>query len=182
MGRIADGGWRLAGRFVTIPPVLAASTTKFRRGDVDPYAMRVIATRIARATERRLRDAPVLDADGVVVEGEQWALRQFRSTNSREVAGALAVLTRFDSSAWIGDVRIPTAVVVTARDRAIAPKRQRELARRLPDSTEYDVDAGHAACVLAADRFRPALLAATASVVTRAYASSTPPGSSREPR
>jgi pimeloyl-ACP methyl ester carboxylesterase len=150
--------------------VFAASTTKFRRGDADPYALRVVATRIARATERRLRAAPVLDPVDGVVDGERWALGQFRSTNSREVAGALAVLSRFDSSPWISELRMPTAVVVTARDRAIRPARQRELARRLPESTAFEVDTGHAACVLRADRFRPALLAATASVVTRAHA------------
>jgi 3-oxoadipate enol-lactonase len=155
--------------------VFAASTTKFRRGDTDPYALRVVATRVARATERRLRTAPVLDPVEGVIDGERWALGQFRSTNSREVAGALAVLSRFDSSPWVGELRMPTAVVVTSRDRAIPPKRQRELARRLPDSTSYEVDAGHAACVLRADRFRPALLAATASVVTRACAASASP-------
>jgi pimeloyl-ACP methyl ester carboxylesterase len=152
--------------------VFAASTTKFRRGETDPYALRVVATRIARATERRLRAAPVLDPVDGIIDGQQWALGQFRSTNGREVAGALAVLSRFDSSPWIGELRMPTSVVVTGRDRAIPPKRQRELAHRLPESTSYEVDAGHAACVLRADRFRPALLAATASVVTRASAAS----------
>jgi 3-oxoadipate enol-lactonase len=155
--------------------VFAASTTKFRRRDTDPYALRLVATRIARATERRLRAAPVLDPIDGVIDGERWALGQFRSTNTREVAGALAVLTRFDSSSWIDELHMPTAVVVTGRDRAIPPERQRELARRLPESTSYEVDAGHAACVLRADRFRPALLAATASVVTRVHASSASP-------
>jgi diacylglycerol O-acyltransferase len=152
--------------------VFAASTTKFRRGETDPYALRLVATRITRATERRLRAAPVLDAVDGVVDGEQWALGQFRSTSRSEVAGALAVIMRFDSTPWIGDLHLPTAVVVTARDRAIPPKRQRELARRLPESTVYEVDSGHASCVLRADRFRPALLAATASVAARACASS----------
>lgn len=154
--------------------VFAASTTTFRRGDSDPYALRLAAARIARATERRLGAAPVLDPVEGVVAGERWALGQFRSTSRIEIVGALAALSRFDSTAWIGEVRQPTAVVVTGRDRAIPPRRQRELARLLPEATVYETDAGHASCVLEAGKFRPALLAATASVVSRLPAAAEP--------
>ncbi len=145
--------------------VFAASTTSFRRGASDPVALRVVGNRVARAAERRLRTAPVL-ADGLV-DGEQWALQQFRSTNTAEVAGALAAISRFDSTPWISAVRVPSAVVITNRDHTVAVARQRDLARRLPDATVYEVDAGHASCVLGADVFRPALLAACASVAAR---------------
>ena len=80
------------------------------------------------------------------------------------------MIARFDSRPWIHEVDVPTTVVLTARDRLIPPVRQVELARSIPDATVYEVDAGHAACVLAAERFRPAMLAATASVTSRVTA------------
>jgi len=69
---------------------------------------------------------------------------------------------------------VPAAVVVTARDRLIPAERQRLLARSLPDATVYEVDSGHAGCVLAATRFTPALLAACASVAVRSAARARP--------
>ncbi len=77
---------------------------------------------------------------------------------------------------------VPSAVVVTARDRLIPPARQHHMARAIPRATVYEVDAGHASCVLGAERFRPAMLAALASVSSRISAS--PPASppSRAPR
>jgi pimeloyl-ACP methyl ester carboxylesterase len=87
------------------------------------------------------------------------------------------VLAQFDSRPWIDRVDVPTAVVVTAKDRLVPPARQRELARAIPAATVYEVEAGHAACVLNAERFRPALLAAAASVtgrISRAPSSAAP--------
>jgi len=98
------------------------------------------------------------------LEDHRWALAEFRSTRPWEVAVAVDEIGRFDSTGWLHTLRLPTAVVVTTRDRFIAPEHQRSLARRIPDAATYDVAAGHAACVLAADRFVPALLAAVASV------------------
>ena len=55
---------------------------------------------------------------------------------------------------------VPTAVVVTTRDRVIAPDRQRALATRIPGATVHDAKCGHAGCVLEADAFVPAFLEA----------------------
>jgi 3-oxoadipate enol-lactonase len=97
----------------------------------------------------------------------RWAWRQFRATTGADVAGAGTVLARFDSRPWIGKVNVPTAVVVTARDRLIPSVRQHRMARAIPHATVYEVAAGHASCVLGAERFKPAMLAAVASVSSR---------------
>jgi diacylglycerol O-acyltransferase len=144
--------------------VLGASTTHFadtpRRQQTVTRAGAQLAARAAR--QRRL----VVEALDHAVD-DRWAWRQFRSTTGTEVTGAGAIIARFDSRGWIGEVDVPTAVVLTARDKLIPPLRQRDLARRISGATVYEVDAGHASCVLNAERFRPAMLAATASVTSR---------------
>lgn len=97
----------------------------------------------------------------------EWALREFRSTSPWAVGQALAALGRHHSRPWLRRIDVPTAVVVTTRDRVLAPARQLRLARAIPGATTHEVDAGHAACVLQHDRFLPALLEATATVHAR---------------
>jgi 3-oxoadipate enol-lactonase len=144
--------------------VLAAGATHF--GD-DPRRLENIrraGVRLATVAARQRRVA--VDALEPAVD-DRWAWRQFRATTGAEIASAAAVLARFDSRPWIGEVDVPAAVVVTARDRLIPPARQRRMARSIPAAAIYEVDAGHACCVLGAERFTPAMLAAIASVSTR---------------
>ena len=144
--------------------VLCAGATHFAEEPRRQDAVRRAGSRLTAAAERQRRiTAQLLDQ----TVDDRWAWRQFRSTSGSAVAGAAAVIARFDSRPWIGEVDVPTAVVVTARDRLILPSRQRAMARAIPRSTSYEVAAGHASCVLGAERFRPALLAATASVSSR---------------
>jgi len=145
--------------------VLGASTTHFADTARQRRRLDLVGARIAAtiAAERRFAEQLGLD-DGV---DDRWAWRQFRATPPRAVASAATVIAGFDSRPWSGAADVPAAVVVTSRDRLIPPVRQVELARHLPDAAIYEVDAGHAACVLAADKFRPAMLAATASVAGR---------------
>ncbi|MDT4919054.1 MAG: hypothetical protein QOH89_3754 [Pseudonocardiales bacterium] len=146
--------------------VLCAGATHFAE-EHRQQAVRRTGARIAAFAERQHRVvAEALDQTA----DQRWAWRQFRATPGAAVAGAASVLARFDSRPWIGEVDVPAAVVVTARDRLIPPARQRAMAGAIPLATSYEVAAGHIACVLAADRFRPALLAAVASVSSRAGA------------
>jgi pimeloyl-ACP methyl ester carboxylesterase len=152
--------------------VLCAGTTHFAASPRRADTVRRAGGRIAAMATRQQRLAvEALDQTA----DDRWAWRQFRATTTAEVAAAGSVIARFDSRGWIDDVDVPTAVVVTARDRLIPPARQRELARRIPGATAYEVDAGHAACVLNAQRFRPAMLAATASVTNRIRSTETSP-------
>lgn len=97
----------------------------------------------------------------------RWLYSQLRTTRPSEVLAAVDVIGRFDSTAWLPTLRVPTAVVVTARDRAVPPVRQRRLARAIPEATMFDINAGHTACVLRADAFVPGVVAACASVHAR---------------
>lgn len=148
--------------------VMCASTASFIIGRRDPVAVRAVRDRLARSAVRRRRPPRLVDERSVAfADDNRWAVDQFRRTSGAEITAAAAAISRFDSTPWIGRMDVPAAVVVTARDRAVPPSRQRALARRIPHAAVYDVDAGHAAVVLSADRFRPALLAACASVTAR---------------
>ncbi|MCF8589435.1 alpha/beta fold hydrolase [Gordonia liuliyuniae] len=122
----------------------------------------VLATR-RRSLERR-RDFEQIEPRNDI---HRWALSEFRSTRPLAAAHALAAIGRHHSRPWIGEIDVPTAVVVPLRDRAIPPKRQRQMAARIPGATLHEVDAGHACCVMNADAFVPVLTEATTTVLAR---------------
>jgi pimeloyl-ACP methyl ester carboxylesterase len=110
----------------------------------------------------RLADAPAEEIDVPA-----WAWSEFRSTSPWTMLQGVNAIGQFSSHRWIGGVRVPTAVVVTTKDRFIPTRRQIRLAESIPDATTHLCDANHAACVLAADKFVPALADAVASVTAR---------------
>ncbi|MET8996902.1 alpha/beta fold hydrolase [Amycolatopsis sp. NPDC004169] len=143
--------------------VLCSTASSFRRGLRQRVALDVTGRALRRLRER-VRLPVVPEAPRQRVEDYRWGVREFRSTRPWEIAVAVDEIGRFDSTPWLHTLRLPSAVVVTARDRFIAPAHQRSLARRIPGAATYEVAAGHAACVLAADRWVPALLAAVHSL------------------
>jgi pimeloyl-ACP methyl ester carboxylesterase len=98
---------------------------------------------------------------------QSWGKREFRSTSAWSMPEVLAELGRFNSAPWIGDVDVPTAVVVTEKDHAIPSRRQLRLAEEIPGAQVFTIPSGHAALVLDAERFRPVLMDALRSVVRR---------------
>ena len=99
---------------------------------------------------------------------EQWAREQVRRHDLTAVLEAGRAVGQFSSTRWIGEVDVPTAVVVTTRDTLVSPRRQMALVSAIEGATVHPVDAHHDAAVFAADRFVPALLDACASVASRA--------------
>lgn len=61
------------------------------------------------------------------------------------VGRALSEIVRYDSRPWLGEIDVPTAVVVTTRDRAVPPARQRALAAGVPDAALLELDGTHLA-------------------------------------
>ena len=146
--------------------VLCSTASNFGRGLRQRVALDVFSRTLRQLRERVKLPVAAEALPRARLEDHRWALREFRSTTPWEIAVAVDEIGRFDSTRWLHTLRLPTAVVVTTRDRFIAPDHQRSLARRIPGAATYEVAAGHAACVLAADRWVPALLAAVASVHT----------------
>jgi 3-oxoadipate enol-lactonase len=117
------------------------------------------AVRAARSAARALDLEPT--------DMHDWALAEFRSTSPWAVGQAVAALGRHHSRPWLSRIDVPTAVVVTLKDRVLPPDNQLALARRIPGATIHDIPAGHAACTLEAERFVPALLEAVNTVNAR---------------
>jgi hypothetical protein len=86
---------------------------------------------------------------------DRWALTEFRSTSGWALAQVIAEVGRFDATLWLSTLKMPTAVVITTRDRSIPVYRQLEMATMIPGASIHLVKAGHASCVLEADRFVP---------------------------
>lgn len=88
----------------------------------------------------------------------EWALEELGRNDPAAVLEAVRALQRFDSRPWIGEVDVPTAVVVTTLDRVVPPERQRRMAAAIPGASVWPVEGDHAVCVMAPRRFVPALV------------------------
>jgi 3-oxoadipate enol-lactonase len=124
----------------------------------------------ARATppyvRRRIADRVMLGRIESTEIG-MWARQEMRRNDARTLAEAGRALARFTSREWIGDVDVPTAVVVTERDVVVPPRRQHNLAASIPGAVAYPVPVGHDGVVSAPGLFVPALVDACADVARR---------------
>ena len=93
-----------------------------------------------------------------------WARAQLRRTRLAAAVSAVQAVCEFTSDGWIGQVDVPTAVVVTGRDRIVPASRQLKLAHAVPGASVHEVDADHAVCITAPEVFAPVLLQACWSV------------------
>jgi 3-oxoadipate enol-lactonase len=153
--------------------VLCATSRNFRGGPGERVAFSVLpglafAAGVApagmrRQVMRRFATAKVEDPPA-----QRWAMRELRRGDPASLTAAAAALGRFTSHEWIGQVDVPTAVVLTKRDRAVPPHRQQKLADAIPGATVHPVDGDHLVCALGSHRFVPVLVRAAVDVATRA--------------
>lgn len=94
-----------------------------------------------------------------------WAAGEMRRHDPLKVMEAGQAIGSYNARRWIGEVDVPTTVLVTDRDRAIDPRHQRKLAAAIPGAVVHSLDDGHMAC--AKREFGPALLRAVDSVQER---------------
>jgi 3-oxoadipate enol-lactonase len=98
---------------------------------------------------------------------EDWALNEVRKNDITRVLEAGSTIGSFSSRDWIGNVDVPTAVVITTQDRTVPARRQLRLAESIPSAAIFRVPAAHNACYSAADRWVPAVAAACTDVASR---------------
>ncbi|MGE2721424.1 alpha/beta fold hydrolase [Mycolicibacterium celeriflavum] len=147
--------------------VLCAAAASVNRASYERIATGVFAALLESLSPPARRLAPAALVASGVLPNHQWLLNQVRSTSPGAITRALAEVIRFDSTTWIHEVDVPTAVVVTTRDRAFGVRRQRWLANRIPGAETVDVEAGHAGCTFASDKFVAGLVTAVESVSRR---------------
>jgi pimeloyl-ACP methyl ester carboxylesterase len=94
-----------------------------------------------------------------------WMIGELMRHEARDVAEAGRELGRFDSRPWLHTVTVPAAMVLTARDSAVSPAKQRELAAAI-EARVFEVALDHLELTFRPEAYNPALLEALAAVTT----------------
>jgi 3-oxoadipate enol-lactonase len=105
----------------------------------------------------------------------EWMMAEMIRHSARDIAEAGRELGRFDSRPWLSTLTVPSAVVVTTKDEAVPPSKQRELAAAL-GAQIFEAPINHIEITSRPKLYNPALLEAVAAVRRRADAEA---GSSR---
>jgi 3-oxoadipate enol-lactonase len=92
-----------------------------------------------------------------------WMTAEMIRHSARDVGEAGRELGRFDSRAWLSGLRLPSAVVVTSKDEAVPPSKQRELASAL-EAPLFEAPINHIEITARPEAYNPALLAAIETV------------------
>ncbi|MEX2658574.1 MAG: alpha/beta hydrolase [Acidimicrobiales bacterium] len=115
--------------------------------------------------ERALREAIEQAPD--LAPHRSWLKAELRRGDPSELAEAGRALGRYDGRGFAGDVDVPTAVVVTTKDRLVRPGKQRALAKVIPGATVHELAADHDACLVAPEAFSSVTVAALTDVLAR---------------
>ena len=74
---------------------------------------------------------------------EPWAIQEASLHDWRTVLEAGRAIGSFSSREWIGDVDVPTSVLITMRDRVVPVRRQVRLFESIHDAEAFRVDGDH---------------------------------------
>lgn len=94
-----------------------------------------------------------------------WAAGEMRRHDLVKLMEAGQAIGSYSARRWIGEIDVPTTVLVTTRDRAVRPEAQLRLANAITGAEVHEIDDGHVVC--AKREFGPALVRAVQSVVDR---------------
>lgn len=73
------------------------------------------------------------------------SMREFTGHNPRAIGGAVRSTMRFRSLEWLHEIRVPTTVLVTLRDRLFPQAEQRRMAEAIDGARVREFDGGHVA-------------------------------------
>ena len=112
---------------------------------------------VRKRVERRVASDP---------RGE-WMRSELVRADPAALLTSMRSVGRIRSNAWIGEVDVPTAVIVTTKDRTVPARNQRKLAAAIPDAATFEVVGPHDSIVTRTDTYIPVLLDAITSVTNR---------------
>ena len=92
-----------------------------------------------------------------------WVQSELMRNSARDIAEAGRELGRFESRPWLGSVGVPIAVLVTTRDDAVSPSKQRELAAAAGGPV-LEAPIRHLEIVTQAHHYNPVLVEALEAV------------------
>jgi len=143
--------------------VLCATAARFAtraelRGPVGTLSFGVSVALSGLPAEVRRQGLNLVLRQTIAADAAPWAVTEWqRADLAALIQGGLA-LGRFDSRAWIGQIDVPTSVVVTTLDATVSPRRQWLLAEGIPGATTFTVAGDHRSCADEAPLFVPVLL------------------------
>lgn len=105
------------------------------------------------------------DSPPELVDLLPWFVSELDRGSAEDIAEAGRELGRYDARAWVSQIDVPSAVVVTADDELVPRANQLELAERIPGCLVEEVPLDHDAVGAHPDVFVPALVRAIKSVV-----------------
>ena len=76
----------------------------------------------------------------------RWGANEMRHHHLPSIIQASTELGSYDAESWIGEIDVPTAVVLTTCDNAVDPLWQLRLARSIPGAKVHAISDGHVAC------------------------------------
>lgn len=116
--------------------------------------------------ERVLRDAIETAPDLAPYRG--WLKGELRRGDPAEIADAGRALGEYDARPFAAHVDVPTAVVVTTRDRLVRPRKQRALVGAIPGARMLELAGDHDASLVHPDAFVAVTVEALRAVGVRA--------------
>jgi len=102
----------------------------------------------------------------------RFVASEVAGTDARALLEAGDALGRYSAHQWIGEARVPVAVIVTTRDHIVPTRRQRKLAESIPGAAVYELEGDHLTCTYRPDKFAEVMseaceLVATGSLLRR---------------
>jgi hypothetical protein len=91
--------------------------------------------------DRWLREAVFLQPE--LAAHRAWFAGEVRRGDPAEIANAGRALGEYDARPFAGSVVVPTAVLVTTKDRLVRPSKQRALAKAITGSKSFELAADH---------------------------------------
>ena len=107
----------------------------------------------------------------------KWAVDELAGHEAHAVLQAAAEIGKFNASAWITGIDVPSAVVAHTNDQVVPLRRQLRLAAAIPQAILHEVPAGHAA--VAGGPEREAFLDALMEACEEVHVACRKPSSSR---
>lgn len=141
---------------LTFTTAMAAAAGTTRAGQVVGILPRSVAGRLRPVAQPARPDSL-----------QRWAAAEMARHDWRLVMEAGHAIGHYDARKWLGEVDVPTAAVITTRDRAIEPSAQARMAFAIPGASIHRIDDGHVVC--ASPRFVGPMVAAIDEVAERSH-------------
>lgn len=93
-----------------------------------------------------------------------WMRSELERASPAGLLSSMRSVGRFRSTDWIGEVGVPTAVVVTTRDSTVPTRNQRKLAAAIGHASVHEVEGPHDSIITHTDAYLPALHTALEAV------------------